>query len=306
MSATPAVRLDRLTKRYGAHRALDQLSLTIERGEILALLGHNGAGKTTLMKLTLGLTRPSEGNAVVLGLDMAGRQMVEAKRQIGFLSENVTLYPNMSGRETLRFFARLKGARPDTCDALLERVGLPQVARQAVKGYSKGMRQRLGLAIALIGQPKLLLMDEPTSGLDPGSRQSFFEILRERAAEGATVVISSHVLTEIEAKTNRVAILKHGRLVACGSLAALREQARLPVLIRVSVPPSTTSQFTERLGAQVQHVNGRTFELACDQTDKIALLRRIIALDLPITDIDVQLPSLDRLYAHYRGPEDAL
>ena len=303
MNGEPAVRLEELTKRYGAAAAVENLSLAIAAGESLALLGHNGAGKTTLMKMMLGLTRPSAGRATILGVDMAGAHGVSAKRHIGFLSENVTLYPNMSGRETLRFFARLKGARIATCDDLLSQVGLRDAARRKVKTYSKGMRQRLGLAQALIGQPRLLLMDEPTSGLDPASRRSFFETLRARAREGATVVISSHVLTEIEAETDRVAIMKHGRLVACGTLAELRQEAGLPLLIRLTAPAEAVPRLAESLSGKVRQVNGATVELACDQHEKIGLIRHIAALDVPIEDIEVQPPTLDRLYAHYRGAE---
>lgn len=178
MSAAPALELQSVSKRYGAHCAVDDVSLSLPEGVCLALLGHNGAGKTTLMKLMLGLTRPSAGTVGIFGLDPL-RAPLAFRRSIGFLPENVAFHDEMTGLEMLRFYARLKGEATRACDALMERVGLTHAGNRRIKTYSKGMRQRLGLAQAVLGNPRLLLLDEPTTGLDPVLRQEFFEIIQE-------------------------------------------------------------------------------------------------------------------------------
>ncbi|MBF0373624.1 MAG: ABC transporter ATP-binding protein, partial [Alphaproteobacteria bacterium] len=232
--ASEAVEAERLVKRYGARTVVDGVSLTLRGGERLALLGHNGAGKTTLMKMMLGLTRPSGGRLRVLDHDPAAMP-ADIRRAIGFLPESVAFHESMTGREVLRFYARLKRRPRQECEALLARVGLAEAAGRRVATWSKGMRQRLGLAQALLGAPRLLLLDEPTSGLDPELRLSFYAILAERAEAGAAVLLSSHLLTELEERTDRAAILDHGKLVAQGTLDELRVQAGLPV--RITVKP---------------------------------------------------------------------
>jgi len=266
-----------LSKHYGPLKALDGLTLDVAEGEMLALLGHNGAGKTTLMKLLLGLTRPTHG-----GLELLGAPPGPHHRQdIGFLPENVSFVGGMKGREVLRFYARLRGAGQDQAETLLERVGLAHAAHKPVRTYSKGMRQRLGLAQALLGHPKLLLLDEPTTGLDPVLRRAFYDILRELRAAGTTVLISSHVLTELELRAERIAILSQGRLVACDTLAGLRAQAALPVRIRAVK-------------------DGEERRLEVPAAEKMAAIRQLAA---DADDLEVVPPSLEDIYAHYGALE---
>lgn len=239
-----AVRLEGLTKRYGAFTAVHDVSLAVPEGEFLALLGHNGAGKTTLMKMLLGLTRPTSGRLSVLGTQGGG---AVARRAVGFLPENVSFTGGSTGQETLEFYARLKGAPKAQVAELLDVVGLTDAVRKPVRTYSKGMRQRLGLAQALLGSPRLLLLDEPTTGLDPMLRQAFFTILREMKARGVTILLSSHVLTELQLRTDRIAILRGGELVACDTLQGLQVAAGLPVRIRVRVPEGGAQQAADRV-----------------------------------------------------------
>ncbi len=293
-----------LTKRYGNYAAVDDVSLSVGMGESLALLGHNGAGKTTLLKLMLGLTRPSAGDLRILGENPRHRGAIDTRRAIGFLPENVAFHDTMSGRAMLRFYARFKDVPRRQCEALLEQVGLTDAADRRIKTYSKGMRQRLGLAQSLLGQPKLLLLDEPTSGLDPTLRQSLYQTLHRMAEAGTTVLLSSHALTEIEAQTDRVAIMKQGRLVACGTLDELRKDAALPVHIRVSFAPGNGIALAEQFGGAVsKRINDHAVDLVCDPAKKMAMVRHIAGLDGVVEDVEIHPPSLDALYAHYRDEE---
>nr|HRO15743.1 ABC transporter ATP-binding protein [Paracoccus sp. (in: a-proteobacteria)] len=184
--------LSRLTRRFGAVAALQDVSFSVEPGERVALLGHNGAGKSTLMKIVLGLIPATSGTVEVLG---AAPGSGAARLGTAYLPENVAFHPALTGREQIRTYLALRGASAAQAGELLERVGLADAADRRIGTYSKGMRQRIGLAQALIGQPRLLVLDEPTSGLDPVSRREFYALLDGLAAEGAAILLSSHALT---------------------------------------------------------------------------------------------------------------
>ncbi|PWS36054.1 ABC transporter ATP-binding protein [Falsiroseomonas bella] len=292
----PAVQLERVAKRYGAVEAVRDVSFSLPQGGRVALVGHNGAGKTTLMKLMLGLARPSAGRLLVLGRDPS-EGAAETRRRIGWLPESVTFNGALTGREILRFFARLKGENAAAADAMLDRVGLAEAARRRVGTYSKGMRQRLGLAQALIGAPRALLLDEPTTGLDPEMRQGLYDILAGLSGAGTTVLLSSHALEELEGRVERVVILDRGRLVADGTLAELRALARLPVRLRLTLAGATPPDWLASAGG-LRRIAARAVEIPCAPEDKMALLRRA-AEDPAITDIELQAPTLDELYAHF-------
>jgi len=203
-----------LTKTYGAHTALHPLDLTIAPGEIFALLGPNGAGKTTTINLFLGFVAPDGGQALVNGLDVTTHSL-ETKRHLAYIPEQVNLYGHFSGMENLAYFSELGGARhPDAAlRAFLIEAGLQTAAHdQRVSGYSKGMRQKVGIAIALAKDAKALLLDEPTSGLDPSASHEFSELLRKFAARGAAVLMATHDLFRAKEVAHRVGIMRHGRL----------------------------------------------------------------------------------------------
>jgi Cu-processing system ATP-binding protein len=195
---TAAIHLEGVAKHYGALAAVRNITLQLGEGQTVALVGHNGAGKTTLFKLMLGLTRSSAGTIRVLGADPLSPDGQRARLEIGYLPENVVFSSTLTGLETLQFYATLKRRSRSECVALLERVGLAHAARKRVSTYSKGMRQRLGLAQAVIGAPRLLFLDEPTTGLDPLVRQSFYELVGELRGRGVTAILSSHALSELE------------------------------------------------------------------------------------------------------------
>ena len=231
------IRVEGVSKRYGDAFAVREVDLDLAPGECVAMVGHNGAGKSSLIKLMLGLTTPTAGSIRVLGGDPASAAASHIRRQVGFLPESVAFHPSMTGRETLDFYARLKSVSRSGNDALFERVGLePAAVKRRVGTYSKGMRQRLALAQALLGGPRVLFLDEPTTGLDPALRQSFYEIVRDLRDAGTTVLLCSHALTELEGQADRVVVMSRGRKVADGSLATLRGLAQLPVRIRLTLP----------------------------------------------------------------------
>lgn len=296
----PALVFENTGKDYDRHTVLDGICMALPEGCCVALIGHNGAGKTTLMKLSLGLIRPSRGSVKVLGVAPADADKA-FRKNLGFLPENVAFHDELTGADTLTYFARLKGAAQKEVGALLERVGLAQASGRRVKTYSKGMRQRLGLAQALLGEPRLLLLDEPTTGLDPVLRQECFQIIRELTKRGATVVLSSHVLTELEARTDIAAILRNGRLAAFGDLDALRREAHLPVTVHVrgnarAIAGELNGAFQKTLSSD----NG-SIDIDCAPADKMALLRRLSEFGDLCSDVDVKVPSLDELYLHYSG-----
>ncbi len=292
-----AVEIQGVSQRYGSMTVLHDLNLNLGEGEVLGLFGHNGAGKTTSMKLILGLLSPSEGQVKVLGRAPNDPQV---RRQLGYLPENVTFYPQLSGRETLRHFARLKGAALSQVDELLEQVGLAHAADRRVKTYSKGMRQRLGLAQALLGEPKLLLLDEPTVGLDPIATQDLYLLIDRLRQRGTSIILCSHVLPGVEAHINRAAILAKGRLQAVGSLSQLRAEAGLPVRIRasgVSERDSWLQRWTDA-GHSARGLSESSLEVVAVNGHKLVLLRQLLGESEP-EDIEIHQPSLEDLYRYY-------
>jgi Cu-processing system ATP-binding protein len=297
---TPTVRVTDVSKEYGRVKAVRGASFTLGEGELVALIGHNGAGKTTLMKLMLGLIRPSGGAIEVLGDNPAAGEFA-GRRQLGYLPENVSFDSALTGRETQAFYARLKREPVAKALDLLDSVGLGAASRRRVGTYSMGMRQRLGLAQALIGRPRVLLLDEPTTGLDPELRQTFYDIIARLAAEGATVLLSSHALTELEERAGRVIIMNRGVKVADGSIERLRNIARLPTRIRLKVAGLAPGEMPAWLpaGAACRRVNGHVVEIDAEPDRKIELLHRATASGTSVEDLDVVPPTLDELYAHF-------
>jgi Cu-processing system ATP-binding protein len=292
-----AVEIHGVSQRYGSMTVLRDLNLTLAEGEVLGLFGHNGAGKTTTMKLILGLLQASEGRVEVIGRDP---RTSDVRRQLGYLPENVTFYPQLSGRETLRHFARLKGTALSQVDALLEQVGLAHAMDRRVKTYSKGMRQRLGLAQAVLGEPRLLLLDEPTVGLDPIATQDLYLLIDRLRLGGTSVILCSHVLPGVETHINRAAILAKGRLQAIGSLPQLRNEAGLPVRIRATGVNDSQS-WLERLSAaghSTRQHGADGVEVVAVNGHKLPLLRELLGEGDP-ADLEIHQPSLEDLYRYH-------
>ena len=299
------IELDGVSKAYGRNAVLDEINLTTAPEECLALLGPNGAGKTTIFKLILGLLRPENGSVEIDGIAPTARAFRSRRAEIGFLPENVSFHDAMTGEEALLFYSRLKGVSTGQCAELLERVGLAAAASRRVATYSKGMRQRLGLAQALLGRPRLLILDEPTTGLDAALRRTFFDILRNFKDAGVTTIISSHALTEIEARADRYAILRGGRVAAIGTLSALQEESGLPVQIRLRIPSGRIKALRGIVGTRGTLSPGPDgyVDLACSADDNVALIREILTSGLPVADIEARSSSLEDVYAHFSNRE---
>jgi len=286
--------LSQVTKRYDDAIVLSDVSLDVARGERVALLGHNGAGKSTLIKIVLGLIPFDAGNIVVAGSSPGSWP---ARNATSYLPENAAFHPALTGLEQIGYYLRLRGEPPSAAMGLLERVGLGSAAKRRIGTYSKGMRQRVGLAQALIGNPRLMVLDEPTSGLDPVSRREFYTILDELAGNGTAILLSSHALTEVEARTDRIAILSQGKLVANDTLAGLRRSAALPIQLQVAARPDTADEVARRLSGK--RLNGTRVEIACGHSDKLNRLAEITNLGNLIEDVEIVPPSLEELYAHF-------
>lgn len=294
LELTQNLTLSNVTKTFAAMTALDAVDLKVAPGERVALIGHNGAGKSTLMKIILGLIAADAGTVKVCGAEPGSDA---ARRHVAYLPENAAFHPALTGLETIRMYLRLKGEKAKGAMTLLERVGLGDAAKRRIGTYSKGMRQRVGLAQALIGHPKLLVLDEPTSGLDPVSRREFYAMLDDLASEGASILLSSHALTEVEARTDRIAILSRGRLVADDTLAGLRRRAALPTHLHVRARADAADAVAARLSAG--RFNGVMVDIAVTPDEKLARLGEIAGLGAEVEDVEIVPPSLEDIYSHY-------
>ena len=292
-----------VTKSFTGFRALDNLSFSLAAGEVVGILGHNGAGKTTSMKLALGILEPGAGQVRVMGEDPRGHNSEQRRRNIGYLPENVSFYQQLTGREVLQYFARLKGEDVQGVQGLLQQVGLAEAANRRIKTYSKGMRQRIGLAQALLGRPRLLLLDEPTAGLDPQATSEFYGLVDELRADGVSILISSHVLPGVERHIDRAIILGRGQLRAQGSLDDLRRQAQLPLTIRAQVtqwPSAMPEDQWRSLGYRMTAQNAQALQLEGPLKNKMAVIRLLAGVP-EVNDLEVIQPTLDNLYAYFNA-----
>ena len=298
------IEICQVAKRYGEVQAVDGVDLTVEAGQVFGLIGHNGAGKSTLFKMMLGLVPASAGEIRIDGQPVGGPGFRKVRRQLGYLPENVVFYDNLSGLETLAFFARLKGVDLAECGPLLERVGLSAAADRRVKGYSKGMRQRLGFAQALLGKPKLLFLDEPTTGLDPEGIRDFYRILKQMRRAGATVMLTSHILSEIQERVDRLAIMKNGKIQALGTVQSLREAMALPMWFELRLAAGAESSLRQSLAAlnvgEIR-IDGDRASVHCPREIKMAVLQALSSLNGCAIDLQMKEPSLEDVFLGYSG-----
>lgn len=286
-----------LSKKYGSLVALAPLELEVAKGEVMGYLGPNGAGKTTTIRLLLGLIMPTSGRATIFGMD-AQKQKVEVHKRVAYIPGEATLWPSLTGEETLHLLGKVHGRLdPQYRDLLVERFDFDPSKK--VRTYSKGNRQKLGILAALMTRADLLVMDEPTSGLDPLMEQAFRLSINEAKANGQTVFLSSHILAEVEALCDRLAILRRGKLVELGTLEQMRH------LSSVTVEATFDEQAPEVSGIQsvsAVHVTGR--QLTCQVRGEIAPLLAVLSAARPRTLL-IREPSLEELFLTLYGEDEA-
>lgn len=294
-----SIRLAGISVRFGAVPALDRVDLDLTPGEITMLAGPNGSGKSTFLGVVLGLVRPQGGTMSVDGVPR--RPDREFRRHLGYLPEAVAFAPNLSGRQVLRFFASARGTSSRRVDEVLERVHLSEAAGRAVRGYSRGMLQRLGIAVAILAEPELLVLDEPTGGLDQAGLSVLTEIVGEWRAEGRFVLLASHDLVLMESRVQRVVMLSDGRVRASGSPIELRGRTGLAVRVHfeLDTEAEAPTSFAGRLrGLGLEHVrpNGRfvVAEIATGQL--LEILDRSRRENSAVRGIRVEEPGFDAVY----------
>jgi ABC-2 type transport system ATP-binding protein len=294
-----------LTKRYGETRAVDDISFGIRKGEVFGLLGPNGAGKTTTILMMLGLTEVSSGRISVLGFDPV-RQPLRVKQRVGYLPDSVGFYDHLSAVENLSYTAKLMGLslkeRRQRIEGALKRVRLDEVAHKRVSTFSRGMRQRLGLAEIIVKKAEIAILDEPTSGLDPQATLEFLDLIRELKAEGITVLLSSHLLDQVQRICDRVALFQSGRIVLMGSVAELSVQV-LGAGFVVEVEAEGTG-IARRLStipgvSNVETLAEDRFRMTAERDVRPDAARAVVAVNGSLRRLSVDEPSLEAIYARY-------
>jgi ABC-2 type transport system ATP-binding protein len=291
VAETPVVRAESLTKRFGGVVAVDDLSFELDQGTITGFLGPNGAGKTTTLRMLLGLAKPTSGRASLFGRPYA--ELAEPSRRVGAVLEATDFHPGRSGRDHLRMLAEAVDLPRSRVELVLQLVELQEAAHRRVKTYSLGMRQRLGLAAALLGDPELLILDEPANGLDPGGVRWLRDFLRAFAADERTVLISSHVLAEVAQTVDEVLIINHGKLVVESSLEELTHRTTGSVRIRTPAPSRLADALT-RAGIQVSAHEDETvlaYGTTSDHVGDIAF-----AANVPIHELVGESSSLEEVF----------
>lgn len=305
--SNPIIETRKLTKEYGELVAVDALDLSIWQGEVFGLLGPNGAGKTTTILMLLGLTEPTAGSVRVLGFDPA-RQPLSVKAHVGYMPDQIGFYDELTARENLIYTAKLNGlprleAYQRIQDAL-ERIGLIEVADHPVATYSRGMRQRLGVADVMIKRPRLIIMDEPTQGLDPEGAREFLDTIRSLREEGITILLSSHLLYQVQAVCDRVGLFHKGKMVLEGTVPELARQVlggAYRVFLEAEGQPEAIGQALRSLAGVVEvlHRDGQVYQVEAESDLRAEAAAAVIAAGGRLLKLDVETQSLDDIYARY-------
>ncbi len=295
MKPMPAIAATNLSKHYGRAKAVDDLSFTVQQGEIVGFLGPNGAGKTTTLRMLAGLIRPTSGSSQVLGRKVPSERLLE----VGTMIEEPAFYPYMTGRANLRHAGLLHGGVADKrIDEILAFVSMDQAADKRVSAYSQGMRQRLGLARALLWKPKVLLLDEPTNGLDPVGIAEIRENLRSIAQQGVTILVSSHILTEIEKLVERILAVEKGKLLFDGPLRQLvmhMEEAAVVYVLEATDPVALEAALTS-FGYTPQSLDAARVRVGVPVAEVPSLLKRLVAAGVEVLEARRDTDNLEGAY----------
>ncbi len=296
-----------LTKRYEEVVAVDHLNLRVREGEVFGLLGPNGSGKTTTILMLLGLTDPTEGTVRVLGFDPV-RQPLSVKARVGYLPDQVGFYDELSARENLIYIAKLNGLRRaeayQRIDEALERMGLGEVADRRVATFSRGMRQRLGVAELLIKQPKMVILDEPTQGLDPEAAREFLDIIRSLKTEGISVLLASHLLYQVQAVCDRVGLFHQGRMVLEGTVQELAQRVLgggYRVRVEAQGPAEKLVNVLSALpdALEVRQLGNDLYELTARRDTRPEVAQAVVQAGGRLRSLELEEPNLDEVYARY-------
>ncbi|WP_100449161.1 ABC transporter ATP-binding protein [Glycomyces xiaoerkulensis] len=297
-----AVEVAGLTKHFGSLRAVDELDFTVEYGSVVGFLGPNGAGKTTTLRCLVGHVRPQAGHALIAGRPY--RDLADPVSTVGAVLENGAAHPGRSGRNHLRILARQARIGPERVEAVIDRVGLGDAARRRVGGYSLGMRQRLTLAAALLGDPAVMLLDEPANGLDPEGIRWLREFLRGLAAEGRAVLVSSHGLAELELTIDKAVVIGHGRLIAEQSLSELAAAAGEPQTLITVAEPDRLADVLRRDGHEVLGRDGDRLTVAGDDARTVG--RIAFEHGIAVDRLATARPSLEEAYFRLTAGKEAI
>jgi ABC-2 type transport system ATP-binding protein len=300
-----------LTKRYNGFVAVDNLDLTVRQGEVFGLLGPNGAGKTTTILMLLGLTEPTAGQLQVMGFDPV-RHPLSVKARVGYLPEQLGFYEGLTARENLFYTARLNGLPREEARAriaaALAQVRLDAVADQRVVTFSRGMRQRLGVADVLIKRPQLTIMDEPTQGLDPEAAREFLDIIRRLKSEGITILLCSHLLHQVQAVCDRVGLFHQGRMVLEGTVSDLAQQvlgSGYRILLEAAGPDGLEEPLHRLDGVlNVRRSAANLYELETESDLRAEAARAVVEAGGRLLSLTVEASSLDEVYTRYFQREE--
>ena len=294
------IQTEGLTKTYGDRRAVDQLRLTINRGDIYGFLGPNGAGKTTTIRMLLGLIRPTKGNIQIFNKNLHSHRL-EILRKVGSLVEYPSYYAHLTGRDNLEAIRRIIDVPKSRIDEVLAVVRLTNDANRPVKGYSLGMKQRLGIAAALLGSPELLILDEPTNGLDPSGILEIRELIKSLPHQhGITVLVSSHLLSEIEQMATRVGIIQHGRMVFQDSISVLQDQAQHRIRFAVSNPVKAANLLAAS-GCAVEQHEGIVMMNYMPDSQVASAVDLLVHNQLSVYRVEEQRQSLEEIFLSLTG-----
>ena len=293
------VEVSSLRKAFGPVQAVDDISFSVKAGEVFGLLGPNGAGKTTTLKSILGLVVPDGGVVRIQGFD-ALKDPKNARRNVGFLPERVALYQNLTALQNLELFAQVKGVSLSSCVPLIEQVGLGDAMDRRVGGFSKGMLQRLGLARALVGSPQVLVLDEPTGGLDPRGVVEIRNQIFDLKKSGVTVVLSSHILSEVQAVCDRVAIISGGRLVAVDTIenlsSGLAMSPKVVLDVGKNLPAGVLADLEAVEGVVGVEMLGCMLHVSCSRESMARVVCSVVGAGGVVRDMRIVEPSLEEVF----------